>query len=225
MTEDEALSKMEKVGAVLTGDHFVYTSSRHGNAYINKDAIFPHVLILSEFCRKIASHFNSHRRDKEVDIVVAPALGAIGLCQWVAYWLAPYPEHYSRAGKILAAYAEEDQETGKRVFRRGFANLIGSKRVLVVEDILTTGGSALKVIEAVRELKGEVIGLGVLCNRGGVTAQDVGNVPDLFALTNVQLDSWSEDKCPLCAKGIPVNTVIGKGKDFAARQKAGQQAR
>ena len=94
----------------------------------------------------------------------------------------------------------------------------GVWRVLVVEDILTTGGSVKKVIEATRAIGGEVVGLGVLCNRGGITSHDVGDVPKLFALVNVTLESWTEAECPLCAKGIPINTDVGKGRDFLARK-------
>jgi orotate phosphoribosyltransferase len=88
----------------------------------------------------------------------------------------------------------------------------------VVEDVLTTGGSAKKVVEATRELDGTVIGLGVLCNRGGITPKDVADPPRLHALVNVTLDAWDEAECPYCASGVPINTDVGKGREYLARK-------
>ena len=102
----------------------------------------------------------------------------------------------------------------------GYDKFLPGRRVLVVEDVLTTGGSAKKVVELARAAGGKVIGLGVLCNRGGVTPHDVGDVPQLFALTNIPLEVWMEGDCPLCKQGVPVNTDIGKGREFLARQRA-----
>jgi orotate phosphoribosyltransferase len=87
-----------------------------------------------------------------------------------------------------------------------------------VEDVLTTGGSARRVVEATRAIGGKVVGLGVLCNRGGVTPQDVANVPELFALVNVKMNAWDEAECPLCAQGVPINTDVGKGREYLARK-------
>lgn len=63
-----------------------------------------------------------------------------------------------------------------------------------------------------------MIGLGVLCNRGGVRPEDVGGVPDLFALVNVSLDAWDEAECPLCKTNVPINTSVGKGKEYLAKK-------
>jgi orotate phosphoribosyltransferase len=87
-----------------------------------------------------------------------------------------------------------------------------------VEDVLTTGGSAKKVVEATRALGGNIVGLGVLCNRGGITPEDVANPPKLFALVNIKLDAWDETECPLCAQSVPINTDVGKGREYLARK-------
>jgi orotate phosphoribosyltransferase len=63
-----------------------------------------------------------------------------------------------------------------------------------------------------------VVGLGVLCNRGGVKPEDVGNPPELFALANVKLDAWDEADCPLCDQDIPINISVGKGREFLAKK-------
>jgi orotate phosphoribosyltransferase len=104
------------------------------------------------------------------------------------------------------------------VFRRGYDKLIPGKQVLVVEDVLTTGGTVKKVVGAVRELGGIVVGVGALVNRGGITAKDVGDVPRLGALINITLDVWDEKACPLCEQGVPINTDVGKGREFLDRR-------
>lgn len=108
------------------------------------------------------------------------------------------------------------------VIKRGYDKLVKGKRVLVVEDVTTTGLSSKRVIEATRSVGGIVVGLGVLCNRGGVTPKDVADPLVLKALLNVRFDSWDEEECRRsgpCSWGIPINTAVGKGKDFLARHK------
>jgi len=211
MNEQEVLKILRDVGAVITDSHIVYTSGKHGTAYVNKDAVYPHVEVTSLLCRAIAKHFREETL-YGIDVVVAPAVGGVILCTWIACWLEKITYR-----KALALYAEKSENGEAFVFRRGYDKFIPGRRVLVVEDILTTGGSAKKVIEAVRALGGSVIGLGVLCNRGGITPQDVSDPPELFALVNVKLDAWDEADCPLCAQGIPINTDVGKGKEFLQR--------
>jgi len=93
------------------------------------------------------------------------------------------------------------------------------KKILVVEDVLTTGDSARKVIEVTRALEGKVVGLGVLCNRGKVTEADVISVPRLTALLEVELAMYDAKTCPLCEQDIPINTDVGKGREFLAKQR------
>ncbi|MEI6499047.1 MAG: phosphoribosyltransferase family protein [bacterium] len=112
------------------------------------------------------------------------------------------------------------RDTGKFVFKRGYGDLVaGGKKVLVVEDVLTTGSSVKKVVEAVRAIGGEVVGVAALCNRGAVTAKDIGDVPELFSLMNISMESWDASECPLCAAGVPINTTVGKGQAFLDRQR------
>lgn len=106
------------------------------------------------------------------------------------------------------------------VIKRGYDKLVVGKNVLAVEDVLTTGGSAKRVIEATQSISDNIVGLGVLCNRGGVKREDVASVPRLEALLNIQLDAWNEVDCLLCQQGVPINTDVGKGREFLARQKA-----
>lgn len=206
MKEQEVLSILGKVGAIIVDSHIVYTSGKHGKAYINKDAVYPHTRDTSALCRAIAAHF----ADSGADMVIAPVIGGVILSQWVAHHLT---EMTGR--EVLSAYAEKDGDSF--VIKRGYDKLASGKKVLVVEDVLTTGGSARKVVEAVRALGADVVGLGVLCNRG-VSAADTGNPPRMFALLNLKQDAWDEGCCPMCAAGVPINTNVGKGREYLARR-------
>lgn len=206
MREQDVLQILEKVNAVYTGSHIVYTSGKHGTAYVNKDALYPHTKETSQVCRVLAEAFAKDG----VEVVIAPVIGGVILSQWVAHHLSEITGR-----EVLGAYAEKDGEGF--VIKRGYDKILAGKKVMVVEDVLTTGGSARKVVEAVRAAGGHVVGLGVLCNRGGITPQDVANPPKLFALVNVTFDAWDEAECPLCAKHVPINTDVGKGREFLAK--------
>ena len=212
MNEQEVLQVLSKVGAVVTDSHIVYTSGKHGTAYVNKDALYPHTAETSRLCRAIAERF----ADDNVQVVIAPAIGGVILSQWTAHHLSKMNGH-----EVFGVYAEksEDRRRDAFIIKRGYDKLIAGKIVLVVEDVLTTGGSAKKVVKATRAIGGYVVGLGVLCNRGGITPQMI-DVPKLDALVSVKLDAWDEATCPLCERNVPVNTDIGKGREFLARKQA-----
>lgn len=213
MSDNEALRVLEQVGALITGSHLVYTSGRHGSSYVNKDALYPHTAATSRLCAQIAAHF----APAGVEVVAGPTIGGVIMAQWVAYHL-----EQATGQPVLAVYAEEEGggEERRRVFRRGYGDLLPGRRVLAVEDVLTTGTSARQVIAAVNAAGGAVVGLGALCNRGGLTAAALG-VSDFFALVAAPLESWDEADCPLCRAGVPVNTRVGKGAAFLARRAMG----
>jgi orotate phosphoribosyltransferase len=210
MDQQEVLQLLRRVGAVITDSHIVYTSGKHGTDYVNKDAVYPHTEETSKLCLAIAKKF----ADSGVQVVIAPAIGGVILSQWTANHLTELT-----GSEVLGVYAEKADNGDAFIIKRGYDKLVAGKNVLVVEDVLTTGGSAKKVVEATRAIGGKVIGLGVLCNRGGITPQDVADVPDLFALANVKLDTWDEAECPLCARKIPINTDVGKGREYLARKR------
>jgi len=211
VNEKEVLKMLEGVGAVITDSHIVYTSGKHGSAYVNKDAVYPHTRETSRLCREIAYQF----ANDNVQVVIAPAIGGVILMTWTARHLS---DMTLNGREVLGVYAEKDGDGF--VIKRGYDKLVARKNVLVVENILTTGGSVKKVIEAVRILGGNIVGLAVLCNRGGITAKDVGGVPKLFALANVKLEAWDEADCPLCRQGVPINTDVGQGREFLSRKEA-----
>jgi len=207
MDKSAVMQKLSDIGAVITDSHIVYTSERHGNSYINKDALYMHTKETSQLCKLLADQYDAN----EIDVVIGPIIGGVVLSQWVAYHL----NDKRKSGETLSLYAEKEGEgeNKKLVIKRGYDQYIPNKHVLVVEDVLTTGGSARKCIEAVRALGGKIVGLSALCNRGGIKPEDIGNAP-IHALINITMDSWSEQECPMCKEKIPINISVGKGKLF-----------
>lgn len=200
------------VGAIITDSHFVYSSGRHSSVYINKDALYLHTERISKLCQLMAGLYDAD----QIDVVVGPVLGGIVLSQWVAH-------HFNTnrsLGETLAVYAEKEADAADKTFsfHRGYDRFIPGKNILVVEDVLTTGGSARQVIELVRQHGGNVIGLSALCNRGNVQPSDVGNIP-VHTLITIPLETYTEEECPFCQEGVPINTEQGKGRAFLARQK------
>ncbi len=207
MTEAEVLDLLQKVGAFRSG-HFVFTSGRHSDSYVNKDALYPYTHDTSRLCKAMAERF----AEKNIEAVVGPAIGAAILSQWVAYHLTEM-----HGEEIYGVYADKDGQGGF-VLKRGYDQIVSGKRVLVVEDLTTTGGSIKKVVETVRGAGGAVLGAIAIVNRGGVTVEQVGNPDEFQSLVKLHLESWDEGECELCKKRIPVNTDIGHGREFIRRK-------
>ena len=214
MTNDAEVMRMfADANAIVTDSHFVYSSGRHSSVYVNKDALYLHPEIISTLCERMAQGY----APEQIDVVVGPVIGGVVLTQWVAHAL----NGRRTGGETLAVFAEKGSDDVEKAFafHRGYEQSIRDRRVLVVEDVLTTGGSARQVIELVRHHGGTVVGLSALCNRGNVRPSDVGGVP-IQALIALSLQTYSEDECPLCKAHVPINTVLGKGRTFLARQQA-----
>ena len=200
----KALGILKKVGAVITDSHFVGTSGKHFATYINKDALYPHTNDTSVICEMFARLC----KDLDINTVVGPALGGIILSTWTAHHLSQIKDK-----EIFAVYTEKTPEGGM-IFTRGYDKFIIAKKVLVVEDLTTTGGSAKKVVDAVRAIGGEVAGVCVMVNKNPkeVTAEYFG--ASFFPLDVLEVPVYDEANCPLCKTGIPVNTTIGHGKKY-----------
>lgn len=131
---------------------------------------------------------------------------------------------FSDLGRLLGGQAKISLEIGDEVIlrkpgfvvKRGYDKKISGKKVLVVEDVLTTGNSVRKVIKAVLKLGCEVVGVGAICNRGAVTLEDVG-VSNLFSCVNIKMEAYEPDQCPECATGKPINLELGHGKAFVEK--------
>ncbi len=205
----DALKIFKDINAIITDTHVVYASGKHGNAYVNKDAVYPHTEKISALCRMIAEKF----KGKGVEVVAAPTIGGVILSQWVAHFLSKFDKR-----EVLGVFSEEKIDGGEktRFFKRGYNKLIPGKKVLVVEDILTTGGSVKKVIDAVKGLGGDVVACAALVNREKVSGEMLG--AKLTSLIEINLDAWDEKDCPLCKKNVPVNTEVGKGREWLAKK-------
>jgi orotate phosphoribosyltransferase len=212
MNDPNVVQMFADVGAIVSNSHFVYSSGRHSSVYVNKDALYLHPIVISELCQRMAEPYNAER----IDVVVGPVIGGVVLSQWVAYALS----QRRKQGEVLAVFAEKGSDSVNKqfAFNRGYDQHITDKNVLVVEDVLTTGGSARQVIDLVRHHGGNVVGLSALCNRGNVQPKDVGGAP-IHSLVAVSLQTYTEDECPFCKQGIQINTTLGKGRAFLARQK------
>lgn len=200
---------LKKVGAITSDSHIVLTSGRHSSGYINKDALYPHTKETSEVTKMMAEMF----KDEVVEVVVGPALAGIIISQWVAYHLSQM-----KGKEVLGVYTAKD-ETGNQIFdRRGYDKLVKGKKVLVVEDLTSTGGSAKKVVDTVRQAGGDVVSVCVMVNRDPklVTEDSVGapfKPADVFIV-----DSFDESECPYCKEGRPINTELGHGKEYLAKK-------
>ncbi|NTU46405.1 orotate phosphoribosyltransferase [Candidatus Roizmanbacteria bacterium] len=202
---DDVISILKNVGAVITESHFVLTSGRHSPAYINKDALYPHTESSSEVGKLFAEKFS----DLDIDVVAAPALGGIILSQWTAYHLGQLKNK-----EVLGVYTEKGPDKSM-IFTRGYDKLVVGKKVLVIEDLTSTGGSVKKVVDVVRAAGGEVVAVGVMVNRDPklVTKESIG-VSDFRALGVMEVVSYEEAECELCKNGVPVNTQVGHGKKY-----------
>ncbi len=210
MNSEEVLEMLKSVGAILADDHFMYTSGLHGSMYINKDRLYPHTQMTQQFRRSMATHFTDEAK-YGIEVVAVPAVGGITLGTWTSHWL-----EQMTGRKALMVYAEKSRDGETLEFRRGYGELVKGRRVLLVDDILTTGSSVTKLARAVRALGGNILAAAVICNRGNVTAEEAGEVPELFALADVSFEAYAPNECPICKKGIPIKRQLGKGKELPA---------
>jgi orotate phosphoribosyltransferase len=180
VTADEVLELLRRTGALRTG-HFLLSSGRHSDTYVEKARVLEDPGMTVALGREIASWY------RDVGAVLSPAVGAIPLGFAVAL-----------AAGARFLYAE--REDGRMALRRGFS-LTAGERVLVVEDVVTTGGSAAEVLALARDLDAEVLGVAALVDR-----TDRGVDVPLRALARISAGTWKEDECPLCRGDVPVES-------------------
>ena len=181
--QNEAMRMLEEAGAVLRG-HFQYASGRHGDTYIEKFRLLEKPHVTEALCRRIAEHFRAHAPET----VVGPTTGGILLAHETAKHL----------GEGINAYFAERSDSGGRYLGRGFTIEPG-QRTLVVDDVLTTGGSVRDTLDAVIAVGGQPIGIGLVVDRtNGET--DFGGL-DLFACLSIDVASYEPSECARCADG------------------------
>jgi orotate phosphoribosyltransferase len=180
VNETEILEVLEKKGAVLRG-HFRLSSGRHSDVFVQKFRILEHPRLAQSFGEEIAKHFAG-----SFEAVASPAVGAIILGFATAL-----------AANVRMLFAE--REVDELQFRRGF-ELTPHERILIVEDVITTGGSVREVVALVRNSGAIPVGIGALIDRGDPARTTNLGAP-LHALVRLDVASWTEDECPLCAAG------------------------
>ncbi|HEY1913673.1 MAG TPA: orotate phosphoribosyltransferase [Vicinamibacterales bacterium] len=182
MTRDDLLSLYRQSGALLEG-HFRLTSGLHSTGYLQCALVLQHPQHAETLGRAIAER----TRDLRPTVVLSPALGGLIIGHEVARGLG-----------VRAIFAE--RQDGALTLRRGFF-LDPADRVLVVEDVLTTGGSTRETMEVAKAAGGQVVGAASIVNRSGGTA--AFDVP-LVSLLDIALPTYQPDACPLCAQGLAV---------------------
>src|SRR3989344_579590 len=205
----DIISILTKVGAIMQNSHFVGVSGLHMDTYITKDALFPHVFKVEKVCRMFAEK----NKDLNIDVEAAPALGGIILSQGTAYALS------KNLGKEVLAVFTEKTLDGNQVFTRGYDKYIKEKNVLVLEDLVTTGGSVQKIIKSVQGAGGEVVAVSVMVNKSPDTVNaDLFKIP-FNALGELTVNTYEAKNCPMCKAGIPINTTFGHGKKYLESKK------
>ena len=183
-TQNEVLALFERSGALFSG-HFLLSSGRHSAAYFEKFSVLQH----PEYLVKLGSMFAARFKELAIDRVIGPTTGGMV----IAY------ETARQMGKLYF-FAEPNEKGDGRVFGRGFSLTPGEK-ILIVDDVLTTGRSLVEVLELVKREGGEIVGVGVLLDRSGGRV-NLG-LPHA-ALATLDVESFAPEDCPLCREGKPL---------------------
>ncbi|OKY53126.1 orotate phosphoribosyltransferase [Megasphaera cerevisiae] len=185
MTEDEIKQLLVNTKAVLEG-HFLLTSGLHSPLYVEKFNVLQHPKYTETLCKELADRF----RDQDVQTVMGPMTGGILLAHEV--------------GKALGTRAIfTEREKGKMTLRRGF-RIAPGERVLIVEDIVTTGGSVQEVVDVVKKAGGIIVGVGLLVDRSGGKAEFGVPKEKVQALLHLTVPTYQPEDCPLCKENIPM---------------------
>ena len=186
MDKEHVLSMFREAGALLEG-HFLLTSGLHSPSYFQCAKVLQYPRHAEVLCGEIAREFTTRR----VDAVVAPALGGIVVGQEVGRQLG-----------VRTMFAE--RKDGVMQLRRGFEIKTG-ERILVCEDVVTTGGSVSEVINIAKSSGGNVVGVGYIVDRGGGKVKfDLSAEGVQHAVLHMDVVTYKPGECPLCKQQIPV---------------------
>jgi orotate phosphoribosyltransferase len=229
LTDEEVRLILQQENAVHTSSHFVGTSGKHLDAYIDKDCIGRNPRVLDQFAFELA-----HRLCEDIDLslhganivaVIGAPMGAVAFSSRVTYWIN---ELFPRSDGIMiqSIYAEKDgdkahlKSSGITLkIRSSFAELLkNGGGAISIEDILNTGGTAEDMLRKIEGAGGIPRRLGAICNRGGVTPEKLG-IRVIKSLMNVTLKAYEAKDCPMCRDGVPMRTDLGHGMAFLATQK------
>lgn len=179
--KEEVIEIFKKTGALLEG-HFLLTSGLHSNKYFQCAKVFQYPWHAEMLCKELANMF----KDQMIDTVVSPAVGGIVVGQETARLLG-----------VRSIFTERVE--GRMTLRRGF-EVKAEERILVVEDVTTTGGSVKEVIETLRAAGANVVAVGAVVDRSGGSVEF--GVP-YQSLLQIDVKTFDPDNCPLCDDGTP----------------------
>lgn len=200
---------------IVKGSHFAYTPKDgkwfHGYDYVSKELLCADPGSVEQLASIIALEFS--KLNSHIDTAVGIAEGTIGLATLTSLMIEQL-----QSKKLKVCYAEKENAKDPNtafIFRGVFEQFVIGKKVLILEDVLNSGGSAKRVVNAVKKLGGEVVAIFALCSRGKVTSEMVGGVP-LFSLMEVDMEMFPAEDCPVCKeKGIEsIRLDLGKGVDY-----------
>lgn len=182
VSDNETENLLKSEGAILEG-HFQLTSGRHSKLYVEKIRLLQNPAAAKLLCSRISERISGY----EFDCVVGPAYGGIALA-------------FEVASLLDKSFVFCQRQEGVMCIRSGF-DLCQVQKAAVIEDIVTTGGSVVEVINCLRDRGVEVVVVAALVDRSGGKA-DFG-VP-FVSLLQLDIPSWQPEECPLCAEGVPV---------------------
>lgn len=184
MLSQEDITRIFKACGGLWEGHFVYSSGRHGKAYFQCARVSQYPEYNELLCAELASRF----RDKEIDVVLGPAVGGIIIS-------------YEMARQLKARSVFAERVDGKMTLRRGL-DIEEGEKVLLVEDVVTTGGTVKEMMPLVQEHGGEIVGVAAFVNRN---PQRVKFDYPLETLLSLMVVDYLPEECPLCQEGIPLD--------------------
>ncbi|MDD4957387.1 MAG: orotate phosphoribosyltransferase [Candidatus Omnitrophica bacterium] len=184
MQEKEIIEIFSEINAYQTG-HFLLSSGLHSGSYLQCALVLQDPIIASRLCAPLAERF----KDKAPDLIIGPAMGGVVLAYEIARHL-----------NARAIFTERNAE-GKMTLRRGF-RAIPANRILIAEDVLTTGGSVREVISLLAEDGMEPVGIISLVDRSGGTL-DFGGIK-YESLLKLNVPTFRPEECPLCKEGLPL---------------------
>ncbi len=183
MLTKEQIIQIFKDKEVMLEGHFLLTSGRHSDKYMQCAKLFQYADVSELICKQLAEQF----AEKKIDLVVGPAIGGIIMA-------------YEMGRQLGVKNIFAERENGQMTFRRGFEVPEGAN-VLVVEDVVTTGGSVKEVIALLKEHGANVVGVGSVVDR---SAGKVDFGVEFKAVLSMEVISYEPENCPICKSGLPL---------------------
>ncbi len=180
---------------IIKNGHFLLSSGKHSNTYINKDAIFSNPQLF-QYVIDFINHYIVEKNN-EYDVITGPAIAGAILAAPISLandLTFVYPE------KIQIPPLYQKEKFYMMAYRRGYDKVMYGKKILLVEDIITTGRSVQQTIDAVEICDGTVVDVIAIWNRSNWKPENC----DIFSIINEPVESWCKEECPDCKNGIPL---------------------